>query len=359
MWPWLVRVAYGSNCSAPLGLTNAALPVRIEDGMAAGCDNYNTWDVSNVTSFSGLFRDGNRSAFNHDINGWNTSQVTRMDYTFGVGFNTSVANWNVSNVVDMDYIFSGHSLHQNLSAWDVSAVTTMNGAFYDTDLQHADLHNWDLRSLSALTSTFARATVGCDIGLSSWNTSQLTQLGETFSQTHWECHFGLSSWDTSRVQLLEGTFEISNFNQNINGWDTSRITVMYSTFFNTHVYNQPMHSWNTSSATHLFYVFDNATAFNQDINSWDIRNTTTLVNVLDGTHMDCYPTWADHTPHCTTTSTITTTPTTPFNPFRGFTPVEFRKYSRVESDVFGVIACGLLLLGTTWVIYLHRTKALV
>ena len=47
---------------------------------------------------------GNASAFNGDISGWDTSNVTNMEYMFidASVFNKDISGWDTSNVTNMD-----------------------------------------------------------------------------------------------------------------------------------------------------------------------------------------------------------------------------------------------------------------
>ena len=74
----------------------------------------NTWDVSQITDMSELFR--NKTTFNDDI-----------------------SNWNVSSVIDMEYMFfNAEAFNQPLNDWDVSSVTDMRFMFYSCLLYTSD-----------------------------------------------------------------------------------------------------------------------------------------------------------------------------------------------------------------------------
>ena len=51
----------------------------------------------------------NNAAFNHDISGWNTSNVTSMAQMFdgASAFNQNIGGWNTSKVTDMSEMFVG------------------------------------------------------------------------------------------------------------------------------------------------------------------------------------------------------------------------------------------------------------
>ena len=73
------------------------------------------------------------STFNQDLSKWDVSAVTDMEHMFygAKAFNQDVSKWDVSKVTDMKFMFYGASaFNQDLSKWDVSAVTNMRFMFY-------------------------------------------------------------------------------------------------------------------------------------------------------------------------------------------------------------------------------------
>jgi surface protein len=94
--------------------------------------NIGSWDTSNVTNMSNMFRN---TEFNRNIGYWNTSKVTDMSFMFyGTSvFNQNIGSWNTSKVTDMSFMFYGTSLlNQNISSWDVTNVTPKPPTFFST-----------------------------------------------------------------------------------------------------------------------------------------------------------------------------------------------------------------------------------
>ena len=68
------------------------------------------------------------SAFNQDIGGWNTANVTDMsDMFYGAGaFNQDIGGWNTASVTNMSYMFySAGAFNQNIGGWNTANVTNM------------------------------------------------------------------------------------------------------------------------------------------------------------------------------------------------------------------------------------------
>ena len=92
------------------------------------------WDVSNWTSFIGLFY--STKPVESDLSSWDLSNVTNISAGFGLGtVNPNINNWDVSNVTTMSTFFFGNIGEKyiegmDLSGWDVSNVTNCNSFFW-------------------------------------------------------------------------------------------------------------------------------------------------------------------------------------------------------------------------------------
>ena len=92
--------------------------------------NPNTWDTSLITDLSYVFFKKDQD--NHpDISTWNVSNVTTMQGTFSNStFNGELKNWNVASVTDFSYCFANNVVfNQELKRWNVQDATTMESMF--------------------------------------------------------------------------------------------------------------------------------------------------------------------------------------------------------------------------------------
>ncbi len=93
------------------------------------------------------------TAFNQDLSAWNVSRVTSMANMFSTtAFNQDLSAWDVSSVTNMRRMFTyAKVFDQNLSAWNVSNVTNMNSMFdgvtLSTDNYNQILLGWSQLSL--------------------------------------------------------------------------------------------------------------------------------------------------------------------------------------------------------------------
>jgi len=80
------------------------------------------WDTSHVTDMQFMFRSA--SVFNQDLNHWDTAHVTSLSYMFenAPSFHQTLDGWNTSRVQSMVCIFSGAYNH-TLDDLDASGMT--------------------------------------------------------------------------------------------------------------------------------------------------------------------------------------------------------------------------------------------
>ena len=201
----------------------------IFDGSSLNQD-ISTWDVSNVTNMSSMFR----SSFNQDISSWDVSSVTNMSNMFnGAAFNQPIGNWDVSNVTDMSNMFGyATAFNQDISSWDVSSVSYMGFMFENAEAFNQPIGNWDV--------------------------SNVTNMGQMF-------------------------YGANVFNQDISSWDVSSVSYMGFMFENAEAFNQPIGNWDVSSVTNMESMFQSAAAFNQNLSSWNVDGVTSCNNLCDGT----------------------------------------------------------------------------
>jgi len=233
--------------------------------------NINSWDVSNVTNMEFLFQ--NAEAFNQDISNWDVSNVTSMLSMFwnAKAFNQDLNSWDVSNVTDMMRVFDkAESFNGDVSDWDVSNVTNMSGIFAYTPF-NKDISSWDVSKVKNMGGMFY-LNFKFDQDISSWDTSSAENMVSLFAGVF---NQDIGSWDVSNVTDMSLMFEYNDaFNQDISEWNVGNVTSMKQMFINADAFNQDIGSWNVSNVTNMDEMFLAAASFNQDLSSWCVTNIT-------------------------------------------------------------------------------------
>ena len=322
------------NFHATIGVPSTN-PPYLMDGLFQNSQftgSISNWDISNVTSFNGLFA-GNTvynnpeiinfntslitrmdsmfdgaTSFNQDISGWNVSNVTDMGEMFrgASAFNQNIGGWTVSNVTRIDFIFADSSFNPDVSLWDVSNVTTFRSFIERNPTFNANISNWDVSSASSYEFVFNFATgfnqpignwtlnpaatsmrrmfQGASLfnqSLSGWDVSNITNFNEVFT-TATAFNGDVTTWNVSSGSNFSEMFEnCSNFNQNIDSWNISGGS-LDGMFRNCTNFDQPLTSWSSSisNVSTIDNIFNNAQSFNQDISSWDVSNLTSMQSVF-------------------------------------------------------------------------------
>jgi len=237
-------------------------------------DLVTTCDVSQFTSMYRAFR--NNSSFNQDISAWDVSNVTNMNGMFQSATSlTSVSFSDTSSVTDMSFMFASTTNLTSVSLSDTSNVTDMSYMFYFADAFNGDLSSWNTSKVTNMKAMFQVAE-SFNQDISSWNTSNVTDMSGLFSRAT-AFNQNINSWDTSNVTDMSLTFERTTaFNQSLSNWNTSNVTDMAYMFSYAVAFNQDISGWDTSKVTDMEYMFYKDAAFNQDIGNWDTSNVTNM-----------------------------------------------------------------------------------
>jgi len=150
-----------------------------------------TKDVANTD-----FMFGNCPVFNSDLSAWDVSSVTSMQFMFGncPAFNSDISAWDVSSVTDMYFMFRYcPAFNSDISAWDVSSVTDMSYMFYECYAFNSDLSAWDVSSVTSMSYMFYRCEA-FNSDISAWGVSSVTDMALMF--------YGANAVSTENYDLL-------------------------------------------------------------------------------------------------------------------------------------------------------------
>lgn len=255
-------------------LSNVTNMSYMLSGATAFNSDINHWDTSTVTNMSYLFQNTNN--FNQPLGNWNTSNVTTMRQMFqnALMFNQPLTNWDTSKVTDMTFMFNyAPVFNSDISGWNTGNVVNMSGLFLQASAFNQPIGAWDTSKVTTMSSMFQQTSFNQPI--ESWNTSSVTNMSSMF-KSNTMFNQPLGNWNIGNVTNMEAMFwGATAFNQPIGTWDTSNVTTIGSTFKGASSFNQNLSSWNTSGITDMSYTFYNATSFDQDLSSWDTTAVAT------------------------------------------------------------------------------------
>lgn len=258
-YPGITRVeSYGN-----LGLTNLS-------GAFSGATNLVHLPDLPATITDTSFMLYNASSFNQNVSNWNTSNVTSMEGMFGYAsaFNNGCAPGTPTCPLD-----------PNGAKWDTSKVTNFVAMFHgDLGLSTSSVFNQrvsnlNLSSATAMHYMFRQATAfnnGCATGTFTCPMSSTP-----------------TSWNPGKVTNFAHMFmDATSFNQSISGMDIGSATDLAKMFLGATSFNNgcvtgsttcPMTqaTWDTSKVVVANEMFQGASAFNQDVSTWDLRSLTT------------------------------------------------------------------------------------
>jgi len=276
--------------------------------------NINSWNISNVTNLSGMFRGCQN--FNQALSLWNTTNVTNMSSMFegAVNFNQNIGNWNTSNVTNMSKMFKDASaFNRNIGNWNTVNVTTMSEMFTNTIFSsipsafNQNIGNWNTTNVANMSGMF-KGAISFNQNIGNWNTANVTNMSDMFNQA-FSFNQNIGNWNTSSVTNMSGMFRsdfvgftpnfatVSLFNNGgsntIENWNTSNVTDMSGMFFRAENFNYNLGNWSLNQNVLLTEMLDrsglNCSNYSQTINGWNNDPNTPNNKVLGATFMEYGP----------------------------------------------------------------------
>ena len=146
----------------------------------------------------------------NDLNCIDTSAITDMSFLFlninVIIDNIDLSNWDVSNVTTMEGLFNNcKKFNCDLSKWDVSNVKDMSYMFYNCGNFNCDLSKWDVSKVENMYTMFEGCSKFKGKGLENWNVSKVENISYMFFDCiNFDCD--LSNWNVNNVKNMERMF---------------------------------------------------------------------------------------------------------------------------------------------------------
>ena len=208
-----------------------------------------------------------------------------------------IGTWNVSQVTDFSGVFSmtetnllSQFFNEDLSGWDVSQAIDMTQMFQGAKRFNQPIGQWDVSSVRSMAFMFDKA-LSFDQGISSWNVSSVRDMSYMFSFAS-RFNQPLAQWNVSSVINMKHMFnDAATFDQSLRTWDVSSVEDMSYMFYEAIKFNQPLEDWNVSSLSRMSLMFKGAYKFQQDLCrwgdsmtvSWDAMHSTDAAGVFQDT----------------------------------------------------------------------------
>jgi len=256
-------------------------------------------NVANVTNMREMFRGAN--AFNQDISDLNVANVTNMREMFNgaSAFNNGgvALDWNVSKVTTMLQMFdNADAFNQDVSGWNVIKVTSMKRMFANTAIFNNGgvALTWGDKT-SKVTTMFKMFYLANAFNqdVSDWNVAAVTSMKQMFRDADDFNNGGVAlDWsDTSKVTDMYEMFSGATvFNQDVstsgNSWNVAEVITMYRMFKDADAFNQDISSWDVSKVramNEMFYGATQSTAnYDALLIAWDALELYDGVNFYAG-----------------------------------------------------------------------------
>lgn len=251
------------------------------------------WDVSNVEIIRFFCNYTNITSLKA-LEKWQTQSLESLEYAFAGYAGTTLEgleHWNVSNVIDARNLCDGAVSLADitaLSGWDMSKVTTLRYAFYNTSITNVNAcASWDVSALVDIESAFQKCDNLADLsGLAGWN-AKLEVIRYAFADCDSRQNVnGVGGLDVHLVGDFTGVFQHNEHLTSLVGlenWDVSSGEKYNFMFYGNHWLSDlsPLSGWDMTTADEVQSMF-NGVAFVtnlDDLADWRM-NPSNMANMF-------------------------------------------------------------------------------
>ena len=267
-------------------LARAGAKTNIDHHGANGKDNCIV-DSNINTIVASWFVDPNTATYGH-IDSWDVSEVTSMsslfkNKTFG---EETLKHWDTSNVENMASMFENTNFNKDIGHWDVRKVHTFNKMFRNNDVFAHDISRWEVFMHEPVEMTGGDYFLNNVLQLDALFKKEITDIKTVYNNwksnpTAVEEEYGLiSEWMTHSVVNMSGLFMGEDFNEDISHWVVSSVTDMSSMFENS-AFNRPIGGWSTVNVRDMSKMFKDSD-FNHEIKLWDVQKVEDMAEMFMG-----------------------------------------------------------------------------
>ena len=145
----------------------------------------------------------------------------------------------------------------DLSSFNTSNVTNMEGMFNKSEATALDLSNFNTSNVTNMSWMFSNSQT-TTLNLSNFNTSNVTNMEEMFYKSQ-ATTLDVSSFNTSNVTNMKYMFgSIPAITIDVSKFNTSKVTNMYAMFYRSQITTLDLSSFDTSNVTDMSFMFNNS-----------------------------------------------------------------------------------------------------
>lgn len=247
--------------------------------------------LANVKDMSYAFACDDQSlncALGSDVSAWDVSTVTNMEGIFAnSSFNGDVSKWNVAKLINASAMFAGtRFFNQDIGNWSVAAVTNMSAMFDSAQAFNQNIGQWKVDNVTNMSKMFScnSNSVGCnfDQNISAWNVAKVTDMSGMFAGAT-SFNQDIGKWDVSSVTNMASMFQNNtSFNQDLRSWKVAKVSNMARMFQSAQTFNQDISGWDVANVSNMSFMFSDAIKFNQDISKWNTAKVTDTSFMFSG-----------------------------------------------------------------------------
>ena len=237
-----------------------------------------------------------------DMSTWETPNLKQLNSAFKNCKNLKKLDLNKLNtkqVTALSSLFEGCSNLEelNISNWNTSNVTSMNCLFKGcSKLLRLDIANWNVSKVSGMSEMFLDCKKLISLDVSKWNTQNVTTMNSTFNGTTNLPELDISNWNVKNVKSFSGMFKGCGVTQfDFSKWETPSLTNIKMMFYGSHAYNLDLRSFDVSNCDSFQALFHFVWAETIDISTWDTAKNTSLSRTFANTgirHVYVGPKWS-------------------------------------------------------------------
>ena len=276
-------------------------------GPAATHGHIATWDVSKVTNMDGLFcaeiscgtnfPDG--GAFSDDISAWDVAAVTSMRHMFhsASSFNADLSGWDVGRVQDTTGMFAESVSLSDCNRYRIAASWPILAQL--TSTSRLDTPSATSTSLATVVYQveFYGCVAVCGAGLcSAYPSCAAGYYGTAHGAPCFACpagHFCVGSdgqpslADNDSIKTAVGAW-LANPTAaqatygHISTWDVSRVQSMDDMFKDASGFDADLSGWDVAAVTSMAAMFKDASSFDADLSGWDVGRVRSMIQMFDG-----------------------------------------------------------------------------